>query len=262
VTFGLQDRHQIGSLVFALWIAPRRRLDSGGRSRHTGLTPPGVAISAGDRGHHFATTTVNIVWLAAVTVTATTVAIATLVFLHGAPTGLSPIRNAVSEYGISEVRVGYRIMAVSMGLAGLAAAAGVGTSFRNSAGVAAPVVLLAVFGLSRLMISWFPMDAPDAPRTPTGVRHGVLALVTFASITAASFELRRLVVRMNSTAALPATGYAAVLLWLSWALLTAVILTLLTRGVPQLRGYFGAAERLIYLGTFALLLAIGIQLIG
>ena len=40
------------------------------------------------------------------------------------------------------------------------------------------------------------------------------------------------------------------------------ILTLLTRSLPKLRGYFGAAGRLIYLGTFALLLAIGTQLIG
>ena len=186
---------------------------------------------------------------------------ATFAVLHTAPTELSPIRDAVSEYGISDLRLGYRIMTVSMGLAGLAAAVGVAITFRRSTGVAVPVGLLTAFGLSRLAMSWFPMDPPAAARTRSGTRHVVLALVTFVSITGAAFELQRLVARTNNTSTEPTTGYATLLLWLSWVLIAAVTLTLATHELPALRGYFGAAERLIYLATFALLLAIGTQLL-
>ena len=37
------------------------------------------------------------------------VTVASLGYLHFAPTGLSPVRNAVSQYGITPFRAGYRV---------------------------------------------------------------------------------------------------------------------------------------------------------
>jgi len=43
---------------------------------------------------------------------------ASLGYLHLAPTGLSPVRNAVSQYGITPFRAGYRVATIAFGAAG------------------------------------------------------------------------------------------------------------------------------------------------
>lgn len=55
---------------------------------------------------------------------ATACAPAAMIILHLLPTGLSPVRNAVSQYGITRYRQGYRILTVALGVAGLAAVVG------------------------------------------------------------------------------------------------------------------------------------------
>ena len=114
--------------------------------------------------------------------------VASLGYLHHAPTGLSPVRNAVSQYGITAFRSGYRVMTIAFGVAGLSLAAGV-DRVTSGRGREAVVVLLALFAIARGAISWFPMDAPGADRTSTGQMHGLLALVAFASATFAAFQL-------------------------------------------------------------------------
>ena len=116
------------------------------------------------------------------------VVVSSLVWLHVQPTGLSPIRNAVSEYGITPFRAGYRIATIAFGLAGLGLAIGIDRSISGH-GEIVVVALLIVFALARAAISWSPMDAPGQPRTSTGVIHVLLAFVAFATVTAAALTL-------------------------------------------------------------------------
>lgn len=87
-----------------------------------------------------------------------TVGLAALVLLHVLPTGLSPLRNVVSQYGISEYRAGYRVQTLAYAVAAIGIA-----TLPGSVGVV--VALCAIFAAARALISWFPMDAPGATRT-------------------------------------------------------------------------------------------------
>ena len=114
--------------------------------------------------------------------------VASLCYLHLAPTGLSPLRNAVSQYGITKYRAGYRAATISLGLAGAATAVGVAAALRGK-GLDQVVALMVVFAVARVIISWFPMDAPGATRTSTGQTHGLVAIVTFGAVTIAALRL-------------------------------------------------------------------------
>ncbi len=167
-------------------------------------------------------------------------AVASLSYLHLAPTGLSPLRNAVSQYGITEYRAGYRAAAISLGLAGAATAAGLDSAVR-ARGLGVVVALLVVFAVARLIISWFPMDAPGAPRTSTGQAHGLIAIVTFGAVTLAALRLGNVLrtgVRWHSLGAVSTD--------LGWAMAASIAAMFLTRASPDLRRYFGAIERLLY----------------
>ena len=118
------------------------------------------------------------------------IAIASLVYLYLAPTGMSPIHDAVSQYGISKYRAGYRAATMSLGIAGAALAFGVGDVVRGSKGANVAVALLVVFALGRLVISWFPMDEPGSARTSAGQAHGLIAIVTFVVSDRRSFSTR------------------------------------------------------------------------
>jgi hypothetical protein len=168
-------------------------------------------------------------------------AVAALIYLHVAPTGLSPLRNPVSQYGITAQRRGYRVATISLGAAGAATAVGIGTALRGN-GVSVVVALLAVFAVARGIISWFPMDAPGSPRTSTGQTHGLIAIVTFAAATIAALRLGQILSRGG-----PWQGLAATSLALGWVMVVSIAGLFLTRRSADLRRYFGAIERVLYL---------------
>ena len=114
------------------------------------------------------------------------VGVAALVALHLLPTGLSPVRSPVSQYGICPYRLGYRVQTIAYALAGLGAALGAAAVPSSTWAV---VALLAVFALARAAISWFPMDRPGGQRTETGRRHGLLAIAAFGAVTIAANRL-------------------------------------------------------------------------
>ena len=167
-----------------------------------------------------------------------------LVYLHLAPTGLSPLRNPVSQYGISAFRGGYRGATLSFAVAGAAAAVGIGVTLRGQQ-PATLVGLLVAFAAARALISWFPMDAPGAAATGTGQMHRLLAFLAFGAATAAAFVLGPLL-RAGSAW----HGLAPVSTGLGWAMLATVVLMLLGRE-GQARAWFGAAERGFYLAALA-----------
>jgi hypothetical protein len=184
-----------------------------------------------------------------------TAAVVSLTYLHLAPTGLSPLRNAVSQFGITEYRAGYRAATVALAVAGLGAAIGLDKSLHEG-GIGVVVALLVVFAVARAIISWFPMDEPGGPRTPTGHNHGVIAIVTFGSATLAALRLGQVL------------SGGAQWHWLSpWSTVFGVAMALLVIGMASarrnrgLRGYFGLVERGLYLAIIAWLLLLGVVII-
>jgi hypothetical protein len=125
----------------------------------------------------------------------TALCVACLAYLHLAPTGYSPVRNAVSEYGVGEFAAWYRTQAAAAGLAGAALAVALDGPTRV-------VVLLGVFAAARLAITQAPLDA-------RWVVYWLLAVLAFGSITLAAI---RLDASQHATRALGWTMAAFVLL--------------------------------------------------
>lgn len=162
------------------------------------------------------------------------VGVTALVLLHLLPTGLSPLRNAVSQYGISRYRAGYRVQTLAYAVAGAGAAIGVATL----PGPAWPVVALcATFAVTRAVISWFPMDVPGTTRTRTGGRHGALAVAAFLAAGLASREMANLLDKDGAHPGIAATSSALAVL---------MALSLIGMVVSRRVDLFGAAERVFY----------------
>lgn len=190
----------------------------------------------------------------AITLSGVFLALASLMVLHVLPTGLSPVHNAVSQYGITRYRLGYRVATISLGIAGAAAAAGIANQLRGPTTL--PVGLLACFALARLVISWFPMDLPGSDQTSSGRAHMTIALVTFAAIVLASFRLSSLLAGSGQWQAISEAVHV-----LSYYLLAMAIAMVLCRNSPNLRRNFGAIERGFYLGIFVALALVGAALV-
>lgn len=172
------------------------------------------------------------------------VTVASLGWLHLKPTGLSPMRNAVSQYGITAFKAGYRVATIAFGAAGIALAFGISRALGGRGG--AVVALLVIFAIARALISWFPMDAPGTDRTSTGQAHGLLALVAFACVTLAAFRLANDLSRGQRWHALAPVSTA-----LGVAMAVLLVSFLLARGLPAVRARFGAVERGFYLSAIA-----------
>ena len=117
------------------------------------------------------------------------VVVGSLAYLHLAPTGLSPVHNAVSQYGISRFHSGYRVATIAFAASAVALAVGIERAVGHDGRVAPVLVLLGVFAAARAVISWFPMDEPGTPRTRTGRTHGLLAFAAFCSAAVAADRL-------------------------------------------------------------------------
>jgi hypothetical protein len=109
-----------------------------------------------------------------------------------APTGYSPVRDAVSEYGIGRFGWGYRAQVTfTAGAAACLAAA-------LPAHLTREVVLLSVLAAARLGIAAAPLDERLTA-------HMVLAVVAFACVSWCAIALPR------SDGGLPILGYVAVI---------------------------------------------------
>jgi Protein of unknown function (DUF998) len=170
--------------------------------------------------------------------------VAGLGYLHIAPTGLSPLRNAVSQYGITPFKAGYRAATIAFAAAGLALAVAVSQALHHRGN--ATIALLVVFAVARAAISWFPMDQPGTARTQTGGIHGLLAIAAFGSATAAAFRLASALSRQGAWHALAGTSRT-----LGWLMLVCLIAMALTRRFPTARLWFGAIERGFYVSAIA-----------
>lgn len=168
------------------------------------------------------------------------VVVVSLVWLHRQPTGLSAVRNAVSQYGITRFRAGYRVATLAFALGGLALAVGIGIAFGG--GVRSSVITpLILFAAARALISWFPMDAPGVTRTGTGTMHGLLAVIAFASIAYAAVRFGGFLIHHARWHALAPASTA-----LGWVMVASLLVMSLARSYPAIRARFGAVERVFY----------------
>jgi hypothetical protein len=163
-----------------------------------------------------------------VVLAALAVAAMLLVRLHLAPTGLSPARNAVSDFGTTEWHLAYREQAIALGIAGIALAIELrADTDADSLG------WLYAYGASRITIAGFMTDRDPPPYTPEGRIHWVLAAIAFTSIAFAATSINW-------------AGAPGVLGPLGTAVGISAIATLVTRLAPGLEGVFGIAERALY----------------
>jgi hypothetical protein len=168
-----------------------------------------------------------------------------LAYLHVAPTGLSPVHNAVSQYGITPFRAGYRAATIAFAVAGAALAAGLASATRGHGRIQV-VVLLLVFASARAVISWFPMDVPGAERTSTGRAHGWLAVAAFGAAALAALKLGSILGRQARWHALAPFSVA-----LGWLMVALLLVMALARSVPAVRSAFGGIERGFYATAIA-----------
>ena len=170
-----------------------------------------------------------------------------LVALHVLPTGLDPIRYAVSDYGWTPYHGGYRAMVVLQGVGALLIAVGLGQETNvNSLG------WLYVYGVVRILVSGFMTDRePASLRTLTraGRVHILLAGTAFASIAVAASHLDW-------------TGKPSVLGPLGWLVTVTAIATGTALVVPPIRRVaLGAIERSHYAAAITWLIVVAASIL-
>jgi len=164
---------------------------------------------------------------------------ACLVYLHIAPTGYSPVRNAVSEYGVGRYARWYGLQATCAGVAAICLAVALGHPRRV-------VVLLAILAAARIAIGWFPTDtlASFQPTRRGGI-HLLLALVAFTAAPWAAIALGR-----------AQHGEP----WLGWVMAAFALGTMISLR-SALRPWFGLVERGYYVAMLAWLALVSARLI-
>jgi hypothetical protein len=170
-----------------------------------------------------------------------------LVALHVLPTGLDPIRYAVSDYGWTRYTLGYRAMVVLQGAGAILIAVGLGQETDAQA-----LGWLYVYGVVRLLISGFMTDREPAglrSLTWTGHIHMLLAGTAFASIAVAASHLDW-------------TGKPAVLGPLGWLVTATAIATGAALVLPPLRRVaLGVIERTHYAAAITWLIVVAASIL-
>lgn len=166
---------------------------------------------------------------------------ALLAWLHVATTGLSPLRDPISRYGLSHYATLYRWHLATFVVSGAGAALIVAQHFGYSRTFTA---CCALFMVSCVLVGTFPMDHRGAPRTRSGALHIAGAVLMFAAVFGALLTLRQL-------AGAKATVVATVDEWL----LVVGIVGMIASKLAQSK-WFGLIERLAAAGISGWLIAV------
>jgi len=171
--------------------------------------------------------------------------IACLVYLHVSPTGYSPVRNAVSEYGVGAYADWYRLQAACAGTAAIFLAGALAKGVHP-----APqrvISLLLVFAVARIAIGRFTTDLiGSTERTRDGAIHMLLAVAAFASASWAAVALR------PAQHGQPALG---------WAMAIFAVGTSLALRRSPLKPWLGLIERAYYVAMLAWLVLVAARLV-
>lgn len=166
--------------------------------------------------------------------------LAALVFLHVAPTGYSPIRNAVSEYGVGRFAWGYRAQVTFAAAAAACLAVALPARDRRE------IVLLAVFAAARVAIAAFPTDLlGSVRRSRTGGIHLLLAAIAFGTICWCASALSR------HGGGQPVLGRIAA---------AGALGTMVAVRIPGLRPVLGLLERVFYAAIIAWFVVVAARL--
>ncbi|MDX6666161.1 MAG: hypothetical protein QOG68_2367 [Solirubrobacteraceae bacterium] len=169
----------------------------------------------------------------------------TLLRVHLLPTGLTPLSDAVSDYGAGAYHRYYRAMVVLLGAGTGLLVVGLA---RDSEAGALGLTFLGIYAAARLAIAWFMTDLPGRPVTTEGRVHLVLAAIAFTSIAFGASDVTTSVQDSPGWNG----GVSGVLLFESRAIVVTAVLTLVAYLVPQVRERaFGAVERLLYVAGVA-----------
>lgn len=169
----------------------------------------------------------------------------TLVIVHFLPTGVNPISEAVSDYGVGKYKNFYRLIVFWLGSSGLLLA----ITFAKALFPKPTMTILALllFAAVRWVITIFPTDLPDAEETDVGKAHVTLAKLAFGSIAVAAAFLPS---QIHED---PLWQKYNVLMWaLAGAIAATAVATALARSFYM--KLFGFAERLLYVSMFAWLI--------
>lgn len=177
-----------------------------------------------------------------------------LIYLHILPTGLHPLRNAVSEYGAGRYRFWYQAMSVGQAIAAFLTAAALATKV-----VPAPFATdasLVVLGLARLIISQAPVTVTRGKRTTVSGTHMLMAMLIFGSAVVASASFGAAIANHADWA----NALGTLRLFKKTIALFA-LLTFLAVAAPRGLRFVGTAERLLYISIIGWFVTIGIHLI-
>jgi hypothetical protein len=172
---------------------------------------------------------------------------AILIALHFLPTGLDPVRYAVSDYGWTSYHVGYRTMVVLQGFGAILIAIGLGqqTDVRS-------LGWLYVYGVVRVLVAGFMTDREPEnlfSLSRTGRIHVLLAGMAFASIAVAASHLDW-------------TGKPAILGPLGWIVTVTAIATGTALVVSPIRRVaLGLIERLHYAAAITWLIVVAASIL-
>jgi hypothetical protein len=166
-----------------------------------------------------------------------------LTALHSLPTGYSPVRHAVSDYGVGRYKylfvAGLHVSSFGVLALSLALLAGVGSPPLPTHAV----LYLTLIPLGRIGMTIFPTTLEGERLTRTGLLHYACAVAAFALTYLAISDLT------PALRALQPGGWAhGPLGWTARIVAPALIIVVITM-LPQLRRIFGLFERVFLVAT-------------
>lgn len=176
-----------------------------------------------------------------------------LICVHFLDREVSPISDAVSDYGARGHAWFYRLVAIWLGLAGLLTAV-----MFSGAVVPKPtltILALLVFAATRWAITIFPVDLEGEQETSVGRSHTMLAVIAFSSIAiaAVSFSL--------TVADQPGRDSGDALMAALAAFVTVSAVATGAAWAADSR-FFGLIERVLYLAMFAWFSALALLILS
>jgi hypothetical protein len=203
--------------------------------------------------NHITTTSSSTDILSMFVILSASLAALTLVIVHFLPTGVKPISEAVSDYGVGEYKNFYRLIVFWLGASGLLLSITLGKAIFPKPTLT--ILALLVFAAVRWVIIIFPTDLPDAEETDVGSAHVRLAQIAFVSIAIAAAFFPQQV--HDDPLWHKYTG-------LLWVLAAAIAITAFATGLTRSfsKQFFGLAERMLYVSMFAWLITCAVILLS
>jgi len=178
------------------------------------------------------------------------------IVLHVLPTGYLPLRNPISDYATGNCRtlmmIGFLVLGIGVLVMDVALGSGLGAGKRIAVGVFG----IGVFGVSRLLVAFFPSDIDGAERTVPGRLHTLFTALGFIAIVLSTIVLTPVFERVYEKAKW--ASVVAPLRYLELAVVIFGIVLLITRA-KALRFVFGLIERLFYLSALLWLFILGLH---